>query len=105
MCCLLRMNIAALILTLIAAVVIPATLPSIVVVTQDESVDSRRVALCVGDVSHPMELFSNCALNDNILLVLVILFVGFEVQLVVIGVRDHNLCSLHVHRNGQDSVE
>ena len=47
---LLGVDVAALVLSLVAAVVVPATLSSVVVVTQDEGVRCRKVALRIFNV-------------------------------------------------------
>ena len=103
--CLLLVHVVAWVLTLVAAVVVPATLPSIVVVTKDKRVKSGSLAISVRYVGDSVEFFANSALNDNILFVLVILSCRFEVQLVVVRVRHDNLCLLHVHTDRQDSVK
>lgn len=103
--CLLLVHVVAWVLTLVAAVVVPATLPSIVVVTKDKRVKSGSLAISVRYVGDSVEFFANSALNDNILFVLVVLSCRFEVQLVVVRVRHDNLCLLHVHTDWQDSVK
>ena len=55
------------------------------------------IALCILDVSDSVEFLANGSLNDDVLLVLVIPTVGFEVELVVVGIWDHDLGLLHVH--------
>ena len=77
--CLLLVHVVAWVLTLVAAVVVPATLPSIVVVTKDKRVKSGSLAISVRYVGDSVEFFANSALNDNILFVLVILSCRFEV--------------------------
>lgn len=98
-------DVAALVLPLVAAVVVPAALPSIVVVTQDQRVYRRRVTLSIRNVSDSMELFADGSLHDHVLLVLMVLPIRLEVQLVVVGVRHHHLCTLHMHRNRQNAMQ
>ena len=95
--CLLAVNVGALILSLIAAIIVPATLTSIVVIPKDKRVDCSLIALCVFDVSDSVEFLANGSLNDDVLLVLVVPTIGFEVELVVVGIWDHDLGLLHVH--------
>jgi len=102
---LLLVHVATLVLSLIATVIVPASLPTIVVVSEDESIHSRRVALCILDVGHSVELLANRSLNDDILLVLVILSRGLEVQLIVVCIRHHYLRLLHVHTYWQDALQ
>ena len=52
-----------------------------------------------------MEFFADSALHNDILLVLVILSVGLEVELVVVGIRDHDLGLFHVHSDWQNSLK
>ena len=95
--CLLAVNVGALILSLIAAIIVPATLTSIVVIPKDKRIDCSLIALCILDVGDSVEFFADGSLNDDVLLVLVVPSVGFEVELVVVGIRDHDLGLFHVH--------
>ena len=95
--CLLAVNVRALVLSLIAAIIVPATLTSIVVIPKDKRVDCSLIALCILDVSDSVEFLANGSLNDDVLLVLVVPTIGFEVELVVVGIWDHDLGLLHVH--------
>ena len=90
-------NICTLVLSCITAIVIPSTLSAIVVVSQDECVDGSGVALGIFNVCYAVEFFADGALNDDILLVLVIFAVGFEVKLVIVCIRDYNFGLLHVY--------
>ena len=95
--CLLAVNVGALILSLIAAIIVPATLTSIVVIPKDKRIDCSLIALCILDVGDSVEFFADGSLNDDVLLVLVVPSVGFEVELVVVGIWDNDLGLLHVH--------
>ena len=94
---LLLVYVGALVLSLIATVIVPSTLSSVVVVSQDECIDGGSVALSVFNVGDAVEFFADSALHDDILLVLVILSISLEVQLVVVGVRHDDLGLFHVH--------
>ena len=72
---LLLVNIATLVLSLIAAVVVPTTLTAIIVVPQDQSIHSSRAVFGIRDVSHTVELFPDSTLNEHVLLVLMVLSV------------------------------
>ena len=102
---LLSVNVGAFGLTSIAAIVVPATLSTIVVVSKDQRVQGRRVALCIFDVRNSMELLADCSLHDDILLVLVVLLIRLEVQLIVVGIGNHHFGSLHMHRDGQNALQ
>ena len=104
LCSLLLVNISALVLTLITAVIVPAALATIVVVSQNKRIDGGCIALSILDVCDAVELFADGALHDDILLVLVILGRGLEVQLVVICVGDNHLGFLHVYTDRQDAL-
>ena len=95
--CLLAVNVGALILSLIAAIIVPAALTSIVVIPKDKRIDCSLIALCILDVGDSVEFFADGSLNDDVLLVLVVPSVGFEVELVVVGIWDNDLGLLHVH--------
>ena len=73
---------------------------AIVIVSQDECVDGGGVALGIFNVSYAVEFFANGALNDDILLVLVIFAIGFEVKLVIVCIGDYNLGLLHIYADG-----
>ena len=98
-------DIAALLLALVAAIVVPSSLTPIVVVPQNQSIDSSCIALCVLDSSHPVELLSNCSLDDLILLILVQFGSMVEMKLVIVEVRHYHLGLLHVDADGQDALE
>ena len=102
---LLLVDISALVLALVAAVVVPATLAAIVVVSQDERVNSRGIALGILDIRHPVELFANGSLNDHVLLILVVLGRSLEVKLVIISVRNYHLSLFHVHADRKNSLQ
>ena len=94
---LLLVYVGALVLSRIATVIVPSTLSSVVVVSQDECIDGGSVALSVFDVGDAVEFFADSALHDDILLVLVILSISLEVELVVVGIWHDNLGLFHVH--------
>lgn len=102
---LLRVDVAALVLPLVAAVIVPAALSPVVVVAQDERVGGGQVTLRILNVRHSVELFANCPLNDYVLLVLVILGIRLEVELIVVGLWDDDLGPLHMHTDGQNALE
>ena len=104
LCSLLLVNISALVLTLITAVIVPTALPTIVVVSQNKRIDGGCIALSILDVCDAVELFADGALHDHVLLILVVLGRGLEVQLVVICVRDDHFGFLHVHADRQDAL-
>ena len=83
--------------TFVAAVVIPSTLPPIVIVPEDERIHGRRVALRILDRSHPMELFADRPLNNYVLLVLQVLGLRIEVELVIVGIRHDHFGFVHVN--------
>ena len=78
---------------------------SIVVVSQDKRINGSGIALGVFNISHAMELFTDGALNNDVLLVLVIFARRFEVKLIVVGVGDNYLGLLHVDADGEDALE
>ena len=92
------------ILASIAAVVVPTTLTTIVVVTKDEGVASGGIALSILDVCDAVELFADGALHDHVLLILVVLGRGLEVQLIVICIGDDHFGLLHVHADRQNAL-
>ena len=97
-------NIRARVLPLITAVIVPATLSTIVVVSKNKSIDSSCIALSILNVCDAVELFADGALHDDILLVLVVLGCGLEVKLVVICIRNDYFGLFHVHADRQDAL-
>ena len=104
LCSLLLIDISALVLTLITAVIVPAALPTIVVVSQNKRIDGSCIALSILDVCDAVEFFADGALHDHVLLILVVLGRSLEMQLIVICVRDDHFSFLHVHTDRQDAL-
>ena len=99
--CLLLVDIGTLIISLVAAVVVPASLPSIIIVPENECIHSRWIALGILYCGHSMELFPNRPLHNHILLILQVLGLGIEVEFVVIGIWNHYFSLVHVNWNWQ----
>ena len=90
---------------MVAAVVVPASLSSIVIVSQYECIESSSVTLGILNGCYSVELLTDCALNDLVLLILMQLSSVIKVQLVVVVVRYHHFGLLHVQTNWKDSLE
>ena len=102
---LLCIDIAAFALTLVAAVVVPSTLSTIVVVPQDECVHRCGIALGILYRGHTVQLLADGSLDYLVLFILMQLGSMVKVQLVVIEVRHSNLGFLHVHTDGQNPLQ
>ena len=93
------------VLTLVAAVVVPTTLSTVIVVSQNKCVGGSVIALRILDISHAMELFADRPLDYHILFVLVILRISLEMKLIVVCIRHDNLGFLHMDTNRKDSLK
>ena len=89
-------HIRSLVGLLVATVVIPASMPSIVVVPQDHTVDSCLVGLRLRDVCDPVILLGDRFLHPEVLLGLNILLLEIKVQFVVVTILGHLFGPFHV---------
>lgn len=78
---------------------------SIVVVAQNKRILTNTLSLGLFNIAHAMEVFSNLALCDLVLLILLVL--GFHVEMFrsELLIRANVFVSLHVQRNRQDALQ
>ena len=91
----------------IAAVVVPAAMPAVVVVPQDHRVDADLAAglVLLRDVRDAVVLLRQGLLQEQVVLALDVLLRVVEVQLVVLLILGDDLGALHVETDREDALE
>ena len=99
------LHVASSTATLVAAVVVPSAVPTIIVVPQNQGVLGNPRVFRLLNIAHAVELLANLSLNNLVLLILLIACFEVEMQLVVSQVSPDVLVFLHMERDGQDPAE
>lgn len=95
--CLLAIDKTSNIIALIAAVVVPAALASVIIIPQNHGVNRSFVSAGIFDRSHPMELLAHSFQNNCVLFSAIKLRLVIKVQFVVILVNLNHLRFFHVY--------
>ena len=84
-------------------IVVPPAVASVVVIAQNERIDSDSSVLGVFNTAHAVEVLANLSLDDLVLLTLKILVLVVEVKFVVSRIGADNFCLLHVKTDRQNT--
>ena len=84
-------------------IVVPSAVASVVVIAQNERIDSNSGVLSVFNTAHAVEVLANLSLDYLVLLTLKILVLEVEVQFVVSRIGADNFCLLHVETDRQNT--
>ncbi len=100
------MYVRAFSLSLIAAIVVPSAGPSIVVVSKEQRIDCHLlVVVAATQWADSVELFHDCSLNDDILLILLKLHGVLKVQLIISFIYLGHMMLTHVKTDWKNSRE